>query len=119
MDLRRKSDEAIVAALKAEKLPALDSMNKPDSVDSYEYLLKMRMDRVKATAVEDARRHVEAAAAALEILRATSAENLWIRDLDVFEKAWVALRESREAARSDAPLRKEGKKVLKLKKADV
>ena len=119
MDLRRKSDEAIVAALKAEKLPALDSMDKPDSVDSYEYLLKMRMDRVKSSAVEDARRHVEAAAAALDNLRATSAENLWIRDLDVFEKAWVALRESREAARGDAPLRKEGKKVLKMKKVGV
>jgi DNA topoisomerase-2 len=119
MDLRRKSDDAIVAALKAEKLPALDSMDKPDSVDSYEYLLKMRMDRVKASAVEDARRHVEAAGAALNNLRATSAENLWIRDLDVFEKAWVALRESREAARSDAPLRKEGKKVLKMKKVGV
>jgi hypothetical protein len=77
------------------------------------------MDRVKASAVEDARRHVELAAAALDILRATSAENLWIRDLDVFEKSWAALRDTREAARSGAPLRKEGKKVLKLKKVDA
>ena len=34
MDLRRKSDEEIVAELKAEKLPALDSMEKPYSVAS-------------------------------------------------------------------------------------
>jgi len=118
MDLRRKSDEAIVEALKKENLPALDAMEKPDSVDSYEYLLRMRMDRVKASAVEDARKHVEAARQALEILRATSTENLWIRDLDVFEKTWASLRDTREAARTGTPLRKETKKVIKIKKAE-
>jgi DNA topoisomerase-2 len=115
MDLRRKSDDEIVAALKSQKLPALDGMDKPDSVDSYEYLLKMRMDRVKASAVEDARKHVELAQAALELLKATSAENLWLRDLEQFEKSWVALQATREAAKSDSPLKKDVKKVLKLK----
>ena len=115
LDLRRKSDEAIVAALKAEMLPALDGMDKPDSVDSYDYLLRMRMDRVKASAVEDARKHVEAAKIALEVLRATSAENLWLRDLDMFEMSWAALQGAREAARTGAPLRKETKKVIKVK----
>jgi DNA topoisomerase-2 len=117
LDLRRKSDEAIVAALKAEMLPALDGMDKPDSVDSYDYLLRMRMDRVKASAVHDARKHVEAAKVALEVLRATSAENLWLRDLDVFEMSWAALQGAREAARTGAPLRKEAKKVIKVKHA--
>ena len=115
MDLRRKSDEAIVEALKAERLPALDGMDKPDSVDSYEYLLRMRMDRVKASAVEDARKHVEAVKAALETLRGTKAEELWTRDLEVFEKSWASLRDAREAARSGTVLRKEPKKAIKLK----
>ena len=115
MDLRRKSDEAIVEAMKAHNLPALDSMEKPDSVDSYEYLLRMRMDRVKASAVEDARKHVELAKVALETLRATTVQTLWSNDLDVFEMSWAALRDTREAARTGVPLRKE-KKVLKLKK---
>jgi DNA topoisomerase-2 len=114
MDLRRKSDEDIVAALKAQKLPALDAMDKPDSVDSYDYLLKMRMDRVKASAVEDARKHVELARVALELLRATTAEALWLKDLDGFEGAWATLQLTREAARTGAPLRKE-KKVLKTR----
>jgi DNA topoisomerase-2 len=117
MDLRRKSDDQIVTALKAQELPALDGMDKPDDIDSYEYLLKMRMDRVKASAVEDARNHVESARVALELLRATSAETMWIHDLDVFEKSWVALQETREAARTGAPLRKEVKKTIKLKKS--
>ena len=116
MDLRRKSDEAIVLSLKTENLPALDDMAKPDAVESYEYLLKMRMDRVKASAVEDARKHVELARLALESLRGTSAENLWIRDLDTFEKSWATLQETREAARTGTPLRKEAKKVIKFKK---
>ena len=116
MDLRRKSDSAIVEALKSEKLPALDAMDQPDDINSYEYLLRMRMDRVKASAVEDARNHVEAAKVALELLRGTSAENMWIRDLDVFEKSWVALQDTRDAARTGAPLRKEVKKSIKVKK---
>ena len=116
MDLRRKSDEEIIEAMKAHKLPALDSMDKPDSVDSYDYLLKMRMDRVKASAVEEARKHVEMAKVALELLKATSAENLWLRDLDMFEKSWVALQATREASSSGGtPLKKEVKRVLKTK----
>jgi hypothetical protein len=75
------------------------------------------MDRVKASAVEDARKHVEAVKAALETLRGTKAEDLWIRDLEVFEMGWSALRDAREAARTGVPLRKEPKKVIKLKKA--
>jgi hypothetical protein len=75
------------------------------------------MDRVKASAVQDARKHVEAAKIALELLRATSAENLWLRDLDVFEMSWAALQEAREAARTGAPLRKEVKRVIKVKQS--
>jgi DNA topoisomerase-2 len=115
MDLRRKTDEEIVEALKGQNLPALDAMDQPDSVDSYEYLLKMRMDRVKASAVEDARKHVEATKLSLEILKSTSAENLWLRDLEVIEKSWVALQAAREAASSTAPLKKEVKRVFKVK----
>lgn len=114
IDLRRKSDEEIVVAMKEHKLPALDAMDKPDVADSYDYLLKMRMDRVKSSAVEEARKHVEAARLALELLRATTAENLWLRDLDGFEKSWVALQATREAALGDAPLKKE-KRVLGAK----
>lgn len=117
MDLRRKTDEQIVAALKAESLPALDNEAKPDSAESYEYLLRMRMDRVKASAVEEARKHVEACQTALDLLRATTAENLWLRDLEVFERSWVALRDHREAVATGTPARKaEVKRVMKVKK---
>jgi hypothetical protein len=116
MDLRRKTDEEIIEALKAENLPALDDLEAPESVNSYDYLLKMRMDRVKASAVVEARKTVEEARTALQILEGTAVEELWVRDLDVFEKTWATLQEVREAARTGTPLRKEPKKVLKLKK---
>ena len=74
------------------------------------------MDRVKSSAVEDARKHVEAAQVALDTLKGTTATTLWLRDLEQFEKAWTALQEAREAAASGAPLKKsEAKRVLKLK----
>ena len=117
MDLRRKSDEEIVSRLQAESLPALDNLEDPDSVDSYDYLLKMRMDRVKASAVEDAKKAVEVARTALDILKDTPVETLWTRDIDAFEEKWSALQMTREAARTGTPLRKETKKAIKIKKA--
>ena len=115
LDLRHKEDEDIVAAMQAENLPALDNLESPEDVRSYEYLLKMRMDRVKKSAVEEAKRHLEESILALDALRATSPEDLWTRDLNMFEMAWASLKESREAARTGTPLRKASKKVLKLK----
>jgi hypothetical protein len=38
-------------AMRKHSLPPLTNPAEPDSVDSYEYLLRMRMDRVKASAV--------------------------------------------------------------------
>jgi hypothetical protein len=66
--------------------------------------------------VEEARKHVEAAQTALETLKGTTATTLWLRDLEQFEKSWVALQAAREAAASGAPLKKsEAKRVLKVK----
>jgi hypothetical protein len=115
VELRSATDEQIVAAMVKHSLPPLSKPESADSVDAYEYLLKMRMDRVKSSAVEDARKHVEAAQSALDLLKATTAENLWLRDLDMFEKSWAALQVTLEASKSDSPMKKEVKKILKLK----
>jgi hypothetical protein len=73
------------------------------------------MDRVKSSAVEEARKHVEAARTSLELLRATTAENLWLRDLDGFEKSWSALQATRVASLTEAPTKKEVKRVIGAK----
>jgi DNA topoisomerase-2 len=58
IDLRRKSDEEIVSIMKKHNLPPLTNILQPECVDSYEYLLRLRIYRVKASAIEDAEKTV-------------------------------------------------------------
>jgi len=112
IDMRRASDEDIVAAMIAHELPALSADKVATNVDAYDYLLRLRMDRVKAAAVEEHQRAVVAAQAALAALEATTAAAMWLSDLAEFESAWKKMRAEREAAL-------EGKakpKFVKLKK---
>jgi DNA topoisomerase-2 len=97
MDLRRATDEQIVAAMKKHDLPGL-SAGSPGSVDCYEYLLRLRMDRVKATAVQDAEAAVAAARAAVAELKETTASKLWLNDLADFETAMEKMVRVRAAA---------------------
>jgi DNA topoisomerase-2 len=108
IDMRRASDEDIVAALIAHDLPALSGDKVVTNVDAYDYLLRLRMDRVKAAAVEDHQRAVATAQEALAALEATTAAAMWLADLGEFEGAWKKMRAEREAA-----LEGKGRKVTK------
>jgi DNA topoisomerase-2 len=101
IELRRASDEEIVVAMKTHSLPPLTKPTDPESVDAYEYLLRMRMDRVKAAAVIEQEKAVEAAKAAILRLEGTRVEDLWLQDLEEFQAAWAAMRQAREEALSD------------------
>ena len=96
LDLRRPSDSKIVESMKEHALPALSGG--ADSVDGYEYLLRLRMDRVKATAVEDAEAAVVAARKLVAELGATTAAQLWLNDLADFEAAWEKMIKVRAAS---------------------
>jgi hypothetical protein len=98
IDMRRASDEDIVAAMIAHELPPLSGDKVETNVDAYEYLLRLRMDRVKAAAVDDHQKAVVVARAALEALEATTAAAMWLSDLADFETAWKKMRAEREAA---------------------
>jgi DNA topoisomerase-2 len=101
LDLRRASDSAIVDAMKAHDLPALSlshNANTKDEVDGWDYLLRLRMDRVKASAVEDAEKAVLIARATVERLQATTAAQMWLADLEEFEVALTKMGEVRAAA---------------------
>jgi DNA topoisomerase-2 len=110
LELRRATDDEIVASMKKHSLPALSSVAKgvseADKVDGYEYLLRLRMDRVKASAVEDAEAAVVAARAAAEQLSLTTAAQLWLKDLEEFEAAWEKMVAVRLAASTGAPAKK-------------
>ena len=101
IELRSATDEQIVAAMVKHKLPPLSKPEEAASVDGYDYLLKMRMDRVKATAVEEQLRIVEAAMAAIAELEATTAEAMWQKDLQDFLSSWKAVLKKRQDALAD------------------
>jgi hypothetical protein len=56
------------------------------------------MDRVKASAVEDAEKAVLIARATVERLQATTAAQMWLADLEEFEVALTKMGEVRAAA---------------------
>jgi DNA topoisomerase-2 len=115
MELRNATDEAIVASMIKHALPPLSDPAAPASLDAYEYLMRMRMDRVKANAVVEQEKAVEAARAAIRLLEGTKAEDLWLRDLEEFLAAWKAMRQGREDALADV----DGKKRSSKKKFTV
>jgi DNA topoisomerase-2 len=88
-------DDVLLAGLRALKLPAL---SEGEGLKGYEYLLRMRVDRLKAAAVLDLERDVQTAKDKVAALSALSAEALWLRDLDDFSAAW----ESYTGSRMDA-----------------
>jgi DNA topoisomerase-2 len=102
IDLRRKSDEEIVAIMKKHDLPGLSkSLNTDQSIsdelDSYEYLLRLRIDRVKATAIEEAEKAVMKAYEMLKVLENTTASQIWLRELDEFLVSWNSMKDERIA----------------------
>lgn len=109
IDLRRAEDEDIVAAMIAHELPGLSGDGDAKKVDSYEYLLRLRMDRVKAAAVQEQEKAVAVARAAVAELESTTAATMWLRDLEGFSAAWSKMRAEREAALANGG--KRGKKT--------
>jgi DNA topoisomerase-2 len=98
IDLRRAEDDDIVAAMIAHELPGLSGDKDAKKVDSYDYLLRLRMDRVKAAAVAEQEKMVAAARAAVVELEGTTAAAMWLRDLEGFMGVWGKMRGEREAA---------------------
>jgi hypothetical protein len=107
LELRRATDEDIVRMMVAHGLPALSSGT---GVDGYDYLLRLRMDRVKASAITDAERYACEARAAVEELENTTAGQLWLKDLGELETAFIKQGEVRAAAMASAPKKKIVKK---------
>ena len=113
IDLRKATDDEIVSAMMLNSLPPLSNPEQPDSVDAYEYLLRLRMDRVKASAIEDAEKSVMVARMAYETLRDTTASALWADDLDDFETAWSMMAAHREMAGSTTGQTKKRNRSIK------
>ncbi len=79
-------DDVLFAAMKALGLPLLSSSN--EDLRGYEYLLRMRVDRLKAKAVIDLKADLAKIQAERDSLNSKTAEQIWLEELDAFELAY-------------------------------
>ncbi len=116
IELRRATDEQIVEIMKEHELPALSGSEEEKGVDAWDYLLRLRMDRVKASAVDDAEKAVMVAKEAVAVLKGTTAEQLWMNDLADIEPAWQKMMTTRASACASAANNKRAVKTVTKKK---
>jgi DNA topoisomerase-2 len=95
-------DDQLLAGLKGLGLPPLSDKGSPDDLRAYEYLLRMRVDRLKAKAVVELEGELAAIRIVREALDAKSVEQLWLDDLATFDVAYGRFMGVKEAARAAA-----------------
>lgn len=105
IDLRRKSAQQV------DELLTSQCFNKIE--DDYKYLTKMPMDSVTQEMVEKIMREREEAQQELNVLRATTLTQLWLKDLDAFDGEYAKYKKYRELLQnpSSASKVKQGIKI--------
>ena len=106
-----QEDDVILAGLKRLLLPPLSSVESPDSLKAYEYLLRIRIDRIKASAVLELRAELLKQQELRDLLAAKSAESLWLADLDTFTDVYKVFCARRVMIYEEAQKVKAGKAV--------
>jgi hypothetical protein len=86
--LLNQPDDVVLKSLKDHKLPPRSDREKPDSLDAYEYLLRLRIDRIKKSAVIEIENDLVATKAKLTELIKTTIGEIWAQELDEFSAAW-------------------------------
>jgi DNA topoisomerase-2 len=105
IDLRRKSAEAVNAMLQTNQFEKVDG--------DYKYLVKMPMDSVTNENVEKLRKERDETMKELEVLRQTSLEQMWMRELDTLEIKYAQYKKIREDLQNAQPKTAKAKPVKK------
>ena len=108
-------DDVLLAGLKKLALPPLSSIETPDDLKAYEYLLRIRIDRIKASAVGELRELVAKALVERDLLASKSAENLWLTDLGAFTTVYNTYVDKKVAIHAQAQLIKGSEKKTAVK----
>jgi DNA topoisomerase-2 len=111
-------DAALLAGLKGLSLPALSG--DADDLRGYEYLLRMRVDRLKAKAVAELEEELAVVRATRATLASKTPESLWLADLDVFSESYerfCTVRTEGRALSAAESAAAPKKKVARTKKA--
>lgn len=88
-------DDTLLSNMHALDLPPLSG---GEGLKGYEYLLRMRIDRLKAAAVAELETEHANLMRVKATLESTTAEQLWLSDLDEFNSAWTSYSSQRSAA---------------------
>ena len=95
IDLRRKNADAVETMLSGNSFDKLDG--------DYKYLVKMPMDSVTAENVDRLKRERDETIRELEVLRQTTLEQMWMRELDTLESKYVQYKKIREDLQNAVP----------------
>jgi DNA topoisomerase-2 len=113
-------DDELLAGLKGLGLPPLSAPEEGEvpTLKAYEYLLRMRVDRLKAKAVVELEEDLANVRGERAALDAKSAEELWLADLEAFADAYERFVAVREEARAQVAAESVGaKKKAPVKRA--
>jgi DNA topoisomerase-2 len=106
IDLRRKTNDAVVALLESKGFDRIDG--------DYKYLTKMPMDSVTKENVDAILKEKEDTEEELEIMKGTTCEQIWMRELGQFEAEYAKYKSARESLQNPSTITsKTVKKVVK------
>jgi DNA topoisomerase-2 len=86
--IMNQEDDVIVDSLVRSGIPPRSDRANPQNIGAYDYLLRMRVDRIKKSSVEEAKKDVETAQEKLKALENTTAVNMWLGELEEFLVVW-------------------------------
>jgi DNA topoisomerase-2 len=83
-----EEDDIVLQGLMKLGLPPRSNRSEPETLEAYEYLLKMRVDRIKKKSVEESENEVSSVKAKLVDLESKTATSIWLEELDDFIDEW-------------------------------
>jgi DNA topoisomerase-2 len=115
LQIMNKEDEDILSDLQGSLgLPPRSDRANPNTLGAYEYLLRMRIDKLKKRSVLDAEQELASVKKELAALEKTLASEVWLTELDEFLGHWTTTEQHMLAilrASKEAPIPK--KKIIK------
>ena len=107
VDLRRKKSDQVIDLLRSLEFVQID--------DSYNYLIKMPMDSVTEENVSKIVKEKSDLELELDVLKTTTVEMMWIRELDELAIEYTKYKCHREQIQTCSKKEKGEKKIMKLK----
>jgi DNA topoisomerase-2 len=109
IDLRRKTNETVIQLLEENGFVRIDG--------DYKYLTKMPMDSVTKENVDSILKDKTDTETELDILKSTTCEQMWLRELGKFETEYAKYKAAREKIQNPTSTASSKSGVNKVKKA--